>query len=198
MVFLENWKRLEDFFFEISSFLGNRGNDIFQKFSSSLFQYSERTIASTETNYTSAESPGFQLLFDTLKVGVALSGGRHALSPQKAYFVEFYGRGMGFWLLAFSEISRTQFLSYSHFQGVKLKLRSRAFFWCIVCYSTSIEFFQILNSKIFRNWLLHPVWKFVNRRLTSNSYRNKFFRIIYFCCCSLRSINEYWFHFRFC
>ena len=125
--------------------------------SSSLFQFSEETIASTKTNDTSAESPGFQLLFDTLKVGVALSGGRHALSPQKAYFVEFYGRGMGFWLLAFSEISRTQFLSYSHFQGVKLKLRSRAFCWCIVCYSTSIEFFQILNSNIFRNWLLHPV-----------------------------------------
>ena len=64
--------------------------------SSSLFQFSEETIASTKTNDTSAESPGFQLLFDTLKVGVALSGGRHALSPQKAYFVEFYGRGNGF------------------------------------------------------------------------------------------------------
>ena len=64
--------------------------------SSSLFQFSEETIASTKTNDTSAESPGFQLLFDTLKKGVALSGGCHALSPQKAYFVEFYGRGMGF------------------------------------------------------------------------------------------------------
>ena len=82
--------------------------------SSSLFQFSEETIASTKTNDTSAESPRFQLLFDTLKVGVALSGGRH-------------------------------------FQGVKLKLRSRAFCWWIVCYSTSIEFFQILNSNIFRN-----------------------------------------------
>ena len=90
--------------------------------------------------------------------GVALSGGRHALRPRKVNFVEFYGRAEGFWLLAFSEISRTQFLSYSHFQGVKLKLRSRAFCWCIVCYSTSIGFFQILNSKIFRNWLLHPVF----------------------------------------
>ena len=61
-----------------------------------FFNFLKKTIASTKTNDTSAESPGFQLLFDTLKVGVALSGGRHALSPQKAYFVEFYGRGMGF------------------------------------------------------------------------------------------------------
>ena len=54
-------------------------------------------------------------------------------------------------------ISRTPLLSYSHFQGVKLNLRSRAYFWCIVWFSTSIGFFQILNSKIFRNILLHPV-----------------------------------------
>ena len=41
----------------------------FQKFSSSAFQYSERTIASAETNNTSAESPRSQLLFGTLKNG---------------------------------------------------------------------------------------------------------------------------------
>ena len=54
--------------------------------SSSLFQFSEETIASTKTNDTSAESPGFQLLFDTLKVGVALSGGRGDDLPQKIFF----------------------------------------------------------------------------------------------------------------
>ena len=31
------------------------------------------------------------------------------------------------------------------------------FFWSIVCFCTSIGSFQILNSKIFRNILLHPV-----------------------------------------
>ena len=67
-----------------------------KKKSSSLFQFSERTIASTETNDTSAESPGSQLSFATLKVGVAVPWSCHALSPRKAYFVEFYGRGMGF------------------------------------------------------------------------------------------------------
>ena len=66
---------------------------------------------------------------------------------------------MGFWLLVFYEISRTPFLSYSHFQGVKLKLILRAFCWCIVCFFTSIGSFQIFNSKIFRNILLHPVNK---------------------------------------
>ena len=89
-------------------------------------------------------------------MGVAFSGGRLAHSPRKAYFVEFMG-AEGFWLLVFYEISRTQFLNYSHFQGVKLKLRSRAFCWCIVCFCTSIGSFQILSLKIFRNILLHPV-----------------------------------------
>ena len=65
---------------------------LFRKFSSSLFQYSERTIAITETNDTSAETPWSQLSFDSLKVGVASSGRRHACSPRKAFFVEFYGR----------------------------------------------------------------------------------------------------------
>ena len=78
------------------------------------------------------------------------------LAP-KAYFVEFYGLAEGFWLLAFSEIFRTPLLSYSHFQGVKLKLNIRALFWSIVCFSTSIDSFQILNSKIFWIRLLHPV-----------------------------------------
>ena len=41
--------------------------------------------------------------------GVALSGGCHALSPQKAYFVEFYGRADGLWLLAFYDLSRRLF-----------------------------------------------------------------------------------------
>ena len=44
-----------------------------EKKTSSLFQFSEVTIASTETNDTSAENPGSQLSFGTLKVGVALS-----------------------------------------------------------------------------------------------------------------------------
>ena len=61
-----------------------KNDEISKKKSSSFFQFSERTIASTETNDTSAESPGSQLLFDILKVGVASSGGHHALPPRKA------------------------------------------------------------------------------------------------------------------
>ena len=57
-----------------------------KKKSSSLFQFSERTIASTQTNDTSAESPGSQLSFATLKVGVALPWSCHALSPKKNIF----------------------------------------------------------------------------------------------------------------
>jgi hypothetical protein len=45
---------------------------LFQKISPSLFQYSERTIASTETNDTSEESSDTQLFGAG---GVALLGG---------------------------------------------------------------------------------------------------------------------------
>ena len=49
------------------------------------------------------------------------------------------------------------FLAFLQFQGAILKLRWRAFCQCIICFITSIGFFQILNSKIFWIWILHPV-----------------------------------------
>ena len=61
-VLSEYWKKLEEIFFlkwyyfeEIVKIV------LFWKKISSLFKYSERTIASTETNDTSAKSPGSQL-----------------------------------------------------------------------------------------------------------------------------------------
>ena len=83
-VLSEYWKRLEE------NFRKNIISTIFKKWwnlkkvSSSLFQYSERTISSTETNDTSAKSSWSQLFKDRKFEGFALSGGRHALSPQKA------------------------------------------------------------------------------------------------------------------
>ena len=56
---------------------------VFWKFSSSLFLYSERTIASTETNDTSEGSSDTQLFGAGKSGGVALSGGLHAHLPQK-------------------------------------------------------------------------------------------------------------------
>ena len=56
---------------------------LFPKFSSSLFQYSERTIASTETNDISEESSDTQLFGAGKSEGVALSGGLHSYLPQK-------------------------------------------------------------------------------------------------------------------
>ena len=79
------------------------------------------------------------------------------------------------------------FLSHSHFQDVKLKLNIRTFFWGIICFSTSIGSFQILNSKIFRNMLLHPVqrqtkvftycklldllWFIIQKRVSNSEYK---------------------------
>ena len=45
--------------------------------------YSERTIASTETNDTSEESSDTQLFAARKFEGMALSGGLHAHLPQK-------------------------------------------------------------------------------------------------------------------
>jgi hypothetical protein len=55
----------------------------FQKKISSLFQYSDRTVASTETNDTSTESSDTKLFADGKFKGVALSGGLHAYLLQK-------------------------------------------------------------------------------------------------------------------
>jgi hypothetical protein len=52
----------------------------FRKKISSLFQYSERTIASTETNDTSTERSDTQLFKSE---GVALLGGLHAYLPHR-------------------------------------------------------------------------------------------------------------------
>ena len=56
---------------------------LFRKFPPSLFQYSERTIASTEINDTSQESSDTQLFGAGKSRGVALSGELHAHLPQK-------------------------------------------------------------------------------------------------------------------
>ena len=57
---------------------------LFQKnISSSFFQYSDRTVASTETNDTSTESSDTKLFADGKSEGVALSGGLHAYLLQK-------------------------------------------------------------------------------------------------------------------
>ena len=50
---------------------------------SSLFQYSERTIANKETNDTSTESSDTQLFGAWKFEGMALTGGLHAHLPQK-------------------------------------------------------------------------------------------------------------------
>ena len=57
---------------------------IFQKISSILFQYSERTIASRETNNCSKERSYTQHFGDGKFEGLEISRGRHALLQQKA------------------------------------------------------------------------------------------------------------------
>jgi hypothetical protein len=63
--------------------LRNYGNNRIKKISSSLFLYSERCIASTETKNTPEGSSDTQLFGAGKSGGVALSGGLHAHLPQK-------------------------------------------------------------------------------------------------------------------
>ena len=56
---------------------------IFKNFPPTFFNILKRTIASTETNNTSAESPWSQLLFDFLKKGLARSWWCHASRREK-------------------------------------------------------------------------------------------------------------------
>ena len=56
----------------------------------SLFQCSERTVVSAETNNTSEESSDLQLFAAGNFEDVALSRGHHVPLPPKAYFVEFF------------------------------------------------------------------------------------------------------------
>ena len=56
---------------------------LFRKLSSSIFQYSERTINSTETNDTSEEISDTQLFATGKFEGVALSGGCYVSLPGK-------------------------------------------------------------------------------------------------------------------
>ena len=76
---------------------------------------------------------------------------------EKHILLILYGRVEVFWLFGFKDISRRPLLSYSHFQGVKLKLRSRAFCWCKICFCTSNGYFRILKTAGFRKWLSHRV-----------------------------------------
>jgi hypothetical protein len=60
-----------------------QSNIISKNIFSSFFQYSDRTVTSTETNHTSTESSDTQLYGAGYFKGVALSGGLHEHLPQK-------------------------------------------------------------------------------------------------------------------
>ena len=89
MVLSEYWKTLEENFQKrlFPRFSKEWWN--LQKKSSSLFQYCEKTIASTETNDTSAESSDIQLFAAGKFEGLALSGGHLAPFPQKHILLNF-------------------------------------------------------------------------------------------------------------
>ena len=92
---------------------------------------------------------------------------------EKHIFLIFYGRVEVFWLFGFKDISRRPLLSYSHFQGVKLKLKSRAFCWCIVCFSTGSISVLNINLNIFPDFAYPPCSRSKMSNFGQCSYRRK-------------------------
>ena len=82
--FFQNIEKDLRFFFKMILFSQFPQNDITKKYISSIFfQYSDRTVASTETNDTSTERSDTELFGAGKSEGVALSRGLHPHLPQK-------------------------------------------------------------------------------------------------------------------
>ena len=86
MVLSEYWKRLEENFRNKIISTISLNDEIYKKDSSSLFQCSERTIASTETNNNSEESYKIHLFVVGKFEVVTLSGGHHTPLAPKSIF----------------------------------------------------------------------------------------------------------------
>ena len=96
--------------------------------------------------------------------GVVWSEGRHASLLQKVHFIDFLhlcGRLLTF---VFYDISKSPLLSYNLFQGVKLKLIIRAFFW--------ILFVSVLAILLSLSWF-ESIWVF-------GLYYQNYFQKLYF------------------
>ena len=83
--------------------------------------------------------------------------GATPICRKKHFLLIFYRRVDVFWLFGFNDIYRKPLWGYSHFQGVKLKLKSGAFRWGIVCFCASNGSFRILILENVSFGLLHPV-----------------------------------------
>ena len=78
-------KKAWDFFFQNDTIftISSKKYHFKKIFLLAFFQYSDRTVASTERNDTSAESSDTKLFANGKSEGVALLGGLHAHLPQK-------------------------------------------------------------------------------------------------------------------
>ena len=120
----------------------------------------ERINACIVTNDTSAESPWSHLKFNTLKVLASLKlTSKEVIEVKKS---KTRHAAVKFNKICFSrrEGVAASWSCHAHFQDAKLKLKSRAFRWCIVCFCTSNDSFWILILRNVSFGLLHPVHKF--------------------------------------
>ena len=67
---------------------------------------------------------------------------------------------------------------HAHFQGVKLKLRSRAFCWCIVCFCTTYGSFRILKKAGEKIFLIFVILRNCGNNLISKKNSPAFFNIM--------------------
>ena len=67
---------------------------------------------------------------------------------------------------------------HAHFQGVKLKLRSRAFCWCIVCFFTTYGSLRILKKTGEKIFLIFVILRNCGNNLISKTFSSVFFNIM--------------------
>ena len=79
-------------------------------------------------------------------MGMAWSGQCHALLPQKAYFCWILQPCVGFLTFCLLWHLKKSILKIQSLLGCQIKLRSRAFCWGIVCFSTSSR--NMINVKL--------------------------------------------------
>ena len=158
MVLSEYWKRLEENFRKrfFRNFL--KSDEIYKKNPLVFFNILKEPLL--VQNQTTPQQKALDLSFNLTPWKWAWHHKEGATHPRckKHILLIFYGRVEVFWLFGFNDISRTLFLSYSHFQGVKLKLILRAFCWSTVCFNNNNGSYRILILKYVSFRLLHPVY----------------------------------------
>jgi hypothetical protein len=157
MVLSEYWKPLEKIFRKRLFPRFPKNDENYKKKTLALFNILKRPLLVQKQTIHQRKALDISFNLTPWKWAWHYQEGATLTWREKHILLNFMG-AEGFWLLVFYDLSRNQFLRYHPCQGVKLKPRSRAFSWGIVCFTTSNGSFRILTWIFFQISLIHPVF----------------------------------------